>query len=126
MEDPTARLSAVREQGLLPDDAVGVYLVGSLARGWASPQSDVDIAVFATSEWESDTSTPLPIPLSPSRVMAESFYAGDRRWEVMYWLTGQVDQILAKVSWRARSCRLAARSTIRSIPCWSHTASTSA
>ncbi len=99
MEDPTSWLSSLRERDLLPDDVVGVYLVGSLARGWANPQSDVDIAVFAASEWESDTSTPLPIPLNPSRVTAESFYAGDRRWEVVYWLTGQVDQILAKVSW---------------------------
>lgn len=99
MEDRTTWLSPLRERDLLPDDAVAACLVGSLARGWANPQSDVDIVVFTTSEWESDTCTPLPIPLNPSRVLSESFYSGDRRWEVVYWLTGQVDQVLAKVSW---------------------------
>lgn len=84
---------------MLPDDAVAVCLVGSLARGWANPQSDVDIAIFTTAEWQSETCTSLPLPLNPARVQSESFYHDDRRWEIVYWLTGHVEQILTKVSW---------------------------
>ncbi|WP_185995758.1 nucleotidyltransferase domain-containing protein [Nocardioides campestrisoli] len=99
MTDAEKWLSPLRERGLVPDDMVAASLVGSLARGWANPQSDVDIAVFVTREWESDACMALPLPLNPPRVMSEGFNSGDRRWEVVYWTLGQVDQMLAKVSW---------------------------
>lgn len=99
MQNSADWLSPLRERDFIPTDAAAVCLVGSLARGWSNPQSDVDIVVFAPTEWKSETSSSLPLPLNPGRVQSESFYMHDRRWEVVYWLTEHLDQILAKVSW---------------------------
>lgn len=99
MADEAGRLAQLQGRDLLPADTVAVALVGSLARGWANPESDVDIAVFTSSNRESATATPLSVPLDPGHVTSETFTLGERKWEVVYWLTDQVDQMLNKVSW---------------------------
>ncbi|MFG2531015.1 hypothetical protein [Streptomyces sp. NPDC048516] len=92
-------LAPVRERGLVPDDAVAAFVVGSAARGWHNARSDFDIYVVTAAERHSETSNSMPVPLDPPRVRSETFYEHDKRWEVTYWLDSQIDQMLAKVSW---------------------------
>ncbi|MEV6328823.1 nucleotidyltransferase domain-containing protein [Streptomyces sp. NPDC051909] len=94
-------LRLLRERELIPEDCLAVSVVGSVARGWHNDQSDFDIYVVTSNEAESAGQSSIAMPLNPPRVRTEMFYAGDRRWEVTYWLDSQYEQMLAKVSWDA-------------------------
>jgi Nucleotidyltransferase domain len=96
--DGPEMLACLNADGLLPQDAVAVFCVGSVARGWANEGSDYDIAVIVPgSRTPAGTST-LPVPLEPAFVPVHVGYSAGRRWEVKYWTDSQVDQMLAKVS----------------------------
>lgn len=92
-------LAPLCERQLIPADCIGALVVGSAARGWLNPRSDIDLYLVTTEEVSSDTGTLIPMSLNPPRVQSESFYYGGRRWEVTYWLERQVEQVLARVSW---------------------------
>ncbi|MEU3608348.1 hypothetical protein AB0E83_23310 [Streptomyces sp. NPDC035033] len=94
-------LRPLRERGLVPRGALAAFVVGSAARGWHNPRSDFDVYIVAGAERVSPTSGTVPVPLEPPFLRTEAFVANERRWDVTYWLEGQVDQILAKVSWDA-------------------------
>ena len=92
-------LEPLRRRELIPEDSQAVVVVGSAARGWNNARSDHDVYVVTTRAWDTPTSRPIPMPLDPPGVQSETFHEDGRRWEVTYWLDGQIDQLLAKVSW---------------------------
>jgi hypothetical protein len=88
------------ERGLLPDDALSVFVVGSMARGWATEASDVDLVVVTRDRFEGgDKAYSLDVPLRPGSLPTIAFDHDGRRWEIRYWLDDQVDQLFDKVSW---------------------------
>ncbi|MFI1015809.1 hypothetical protein [Streptomyces sp. NPDC020965] len=100
-ESVTQWLTPLQENGLVPEDAVAAFVVGSAARGWHNARSDFDIYIVTQGERLSATGKSSPVPLDPPYVQSEIFYHEERRWEVTYWLEQQIGQILSKVSWEA-------------------------
>ncbi|WP_326615203.1 nucleotidyltransferase domain-containing protein (plasmid) [Streptomyces scopuliridis] len=94
-------LALLRERHLIPEGTQAAFVVGSVARGWHNPRSDYDIYVVSNPLYAAETSEAIPVPLEPSFVSVEVFYAREKRWEVKYWSDAQIDQMLAKVSWEA-------------------------
>lgn len=92
-------LAEITRRGLLPDASRAVLLVGSAARGWDNPTSDYDISVVHVGEPWRGSGPDLQVPLEPAILPTEVIYVDGRRWELKYWLDGQVDQMLGKVSW---------------------------
>lgn len=84
---------------LIPADAVAAFLVGSMARGWGHATSDVDVVVVTRSPVTTRDKQSIDVPLEPAVLPISVFEHEDRRWEVKFWLDGQVDQLIAKVSW---------------------------
>ncbi|MCU1640739.1 MAG: nucleotidyltransferase protein [Nocardia sp.] len=93
--------SALTLHDLMPPDPKAVLLVGSHARGWAHESSDVDVIVVVEQPISDPRAGGIEVALQPERVQAVATYADDARLEVKYWLTGQIDQVLDKVSWDA-------------------------
>lgn len=89
------RLSAA---GFLPPDTLAAFCVGSVARGWATPTSDVDIYVVTDEPFRSAEAIGIMVPLHPDVIWAHNAYADGQRWEIKYWTNGQIDQMLGKVS----------------------------
>lgn len=95
-------LAPLRERQLIPEGTRAAFIVGSVARGWHNPRSDYDIYVVSNPlHIAAEASEVIPVPLEPSIVSVEVFYAQDKRWEVKYWSDAQIDQMLDKVSWEA-------------------------
>ncbi|MFD9004291.1 hypothetical protein ACFV0T_25600 [Streptomyces sp. NPDC059582] len=92
-------LEPLRERELIPDGCLAALVVGSSARGWNNTRSDHDVYVITSRGWDTPTSRPIPVPLDPPGVCSETFHQDGRRWEVTYWLDGQIEQLLSKVSW---------------------------
>ncbi|KUL21338.1 hypothetical protein [Streptomyces regalis] len=97
--DFSSCLPELAGRGLLPASYRSAFVVGSLARGWANAASDVDIYVIGDAPWPGPVSSAIRVSLSHPEVPTESWYVADRRWELKYWTTGQLDEILTKVSW---------------------------
>jgi hypothetical protein len=91
----------LKEMGLLPDDELATVIVGSTARGWAHSTSDLDVVVISQTLVVDERLASLDVPLSPGLVPVTTFQARDMAWEVKFWIDGQVDQLLEKVSWTA-------------------------
>ncbi|MFD5483313.1 hypothetical protein [Streptomyces hawaiiensis] len=111
-EDGPHLLGLLREQGLLPDTYLCVYAAGSLVRGWGNETSDLDLYVVtddgASDEGENGTPAASagvedfhPVALTPDRVPVAVPTLGDRRGDVEYWSAGQLEQLMAKISWEA-------------------------
>ncbi|RYJ03588.1 MAG: hypothetical protein EON52_17605, partial [Actinomycetales bacterium] len=83
-------LRPLRERGLIPDDVLAAFVVGSAARGWHNSRSDFDIYVVSPSDRESESSRSISMPLNPPHIRSEMFYEDARRWEVTYWLDAQI------------------------------------
>ncbi|MEU9050269.1 nucleotidyltransferase domain-containing protein [Streptomyces sp. NPDC048384] len=86
-------------RGLLPASYRSAFVVGSLARGWANAASDVDIYVVGDTPWSGPASAAFRVSLGHPEVPTDSWYTDDRRWELKYWTTGQLAEVLDKVSW---------------------------
>jgi len=97
--DLTGVVERLRDEGLLPADALAVLCVGSVARGWANERSDYDLVVVTREPFADDRVRGLPVPLEPKTLPTVGIRVDGRRWEIKYWLDTQVDQILAKVTW---------------------------
>jgi hypothetical protein len=106
-----ARLvGSLRAKDLIPDDVTAVLSVGSLATGWANGRSDYDFYIVARSPWGGRTSSKVVLPLRPRTVPVMAAEVGGRRWDIKYWTTSQIDQLLRKVAWREfESSRVPAR-----------------
>lgn len=99
--DVDRMLETLHVRQLVPDTCQAIYVVGSAARGWSNKRSDVDICVISSEPWPGPETVGVPVLLQPSVVQWHTFHAAGRGWDVAYWLDGQVDQMLAKVSWSA-------------------------
>jgi hypothetical protein len=93
----TAVSAVLADGGRLPSDRLAVCVVGSVARGWDNPASDVDMWVV-TEAVRPPTSRSAPVGLDPDRIAVEVGWAGDRRCEVKYWTDDQVGQVVAKMA----------------------------
>ncbi|WAZ21802.1 hypothetical protein STRCI_003001 [Streptomyces cinnabarinus] len=71
---------------------------GSLVRGWGNATSDLDVHVVAPEAWQSSIDEAEHVALEPNTLPFEETFVEGRRWDVEYWTTGQVEQVLAKVS----------------------------
>ena len=91
-------LPVLREQGLVPDTELAIFVVGSMARGWAHATSDLDIVVVSAKPLTDDRLFGQDIPLVPDSLGVVAFRHERRRWEVKFWLDTQVDQLFDKVS----------------------------
>jgi predicted nucleotidyltransferase len=100
MPDPARCLDELRSRDLLPDRYECVYATGSIVRGWGNETSDFDLYVITDAPWQSETSDPSPVALFPETIGVEIFHVDGVRWDVEYWTTGQVDQAIAKTSWK--------------------------
>lgn len=92
-------LDELSRRDLLPSGCRAAYVTGSLARGWANPLSDVDIYLVCDEPWRNPSASFFSVPLRHPTVATTYFHAQERRWELKYWTTDQVDQLLDKVSW---------------------------
>lgn len=92
-------LEELRNRGFLPEDFAAVFIGGSVARGWNNPLSDIDFYVVVPEPWASETADHVTVPLTPNRIATEAFDVDGRRWEVRYWLSSQMEQVLEKISW---------------------------
>lgn len=89
----------LQSRGLLPASALAVIVGGSVARGWQHARSDTDFYVVVAEGWTGDSNGVNAVALEPASVPTYSLSVAGRRWELRYWLDGQVDQLLTKVSW---------------------------
>lgn len=96
--------AVLRAQDLLPpaDSELAIFVVGSVARGWAHENSDIDVVVVCRDRFEDDPRVVFSdIPLDPGSIPGVTFKNDGISWQVKYWQDSQVDQLLAKVSWPA-------------------------
>ncbi|WP_251095275.1 hypothetical protein [Streptomyces sp. Caat 7-52] len=100
-EDRTHQLEELRALDLLPESWVCVFEAGSLVRGWGNASSDVDLYVISEEPWTGEGVSHHPVPLVPAVVLGEEAFVGAMRWDIRYWTRGQVEQVLAKVTWKA-------------------------
>jgi hypothetical protein len=96
--DVAALSAELAGNGLLPPDRRAVCVVGSVARGWDNPTSDLDLCVVTGAPWSAGSSRSAPVGLDPDRIAVEVSWALDRRCEVKYWTDDQVSQVVAKVA----------------------------
>lgn len=90
------------DRDLLPDDALSVFVVGSMARGWANDASDIDLVVVTRDRFEGgEKAFSLDVPLRPGSLPTVAFDHDGRRWEIRYWQDSQVTQVFEKVGWDA-------------------------
>lgn len=97
-DDVAAIVPALNEIGILPDDVVGVFYSGSLARGWGNEGSDLDVHVVTEAPWPSSLIEHSAVILEPNTLSHEATTISGRRCDVEYWTTGQLEQLLEKVS----------------------------
>lgn len=104
--------SRLREAGMLPPACRALYVGGSVARGWSTETSDIDLYVVSAAPWPEMPGQPAPVALDPSTIAMTTFVVEDRRCDIEYWLASQVDQLLAKVSAEAYQSRRAVEEKI--------------
>jgi predicted nucleotidyltransferase len=92
-------VAELERRKLVPEASLAVLMVGSTARGWANPKSDYDIAVISAGAQWRGSGPDIAVPLEPAVVPTEVIYVAGRRWELKYYLDGQVDQMFGKVTW---------------------------
>lgn len=91
-------------KGHVPSVAEGLIclmLVGSQARGWANPTSDFDICVVTRAPYKHAEARSVAVPLDPASTRVREFEVLGRRCELAYWTSGQIEQMVSKVSWSA-------------------------
>lgn len=89
------------DEGFLPEDLVAVALMGSVARGWSTSASDLDVLVISDTQLTHPEVRNMHASVDPPILQAAAFPYDGVRYEVKYWLDDQVDQALAKASWPA-------------------------
>lgn len=97
--DVNQLLATLRARQMVPDTCQAMLVVGSAAHGWSNKRSDVDLCLISTEPWSGPDGVGVDVPLQPTTVQWQTFHANDRGWDLAYWTDGQVDQMIAKVSW---------------------------
>jgi hypothetical protein len=92
-------IERLEHRSLLPADHLAVFCVGSVARGWANTNSDLDLTVVTSGPWHNRVGHSRSVPLQVGRVPVVEFQDDGHRWQVKYWQDRQVDQMLEKVGW---------------------------
>ncbi|KAA6202476.1 hypothetical protein F2B00_09810 [Streptomyces parvus] len=101
MIDAGTVMLRLSDRGLLPDDTVAVFWVGSVARGWANSTSDFNFYIISESAWSREGMAAKSAPLNPSVIPVHVLQVDGVCWKLKHWTTGQADQMLAKVGWEA-------------------------
>ena len=105
--DTSTAVAEVTAAGLLPAERCAVLVVGSVAYGWDTPTSDLDLCVITSQPWPGGPAGPtnpvssLPVLVEPGDIRVEVTRVGGRRCELKYWTDSQLDQTLDKVGWDA-------------------------
>lgn len=89
----------MRARDLIPTDVHCVFAAGSLIRGWGNASSDLDLYVVSEHLWRGAHTETAEVALDPGCIRVNSFYVGERRWDIDYWTNDQVRQAISKVSW---------------------------
>jgi hypothetical protein len=97
--DAAKCLSHLEDLDLLPDDLVAVLGVGSAARGWGNESSDLNFYVVSAAPWTREGVAAKSAPLRPPAVPVSVVRVDGTVWKLKHWSDGQVEQILAKVTW---------------------------
>ncbi|MEV0622094.1 hypothetical protein AB0I81_52865 [Nonomuraea sp. NPDC050404] len=95
----TQVLAGLRTADLLPASHECVFVSGSVVRGWGNPTSDLDLHVISAEPWTGGESS--HVALDPGTLRHEGAFVDGVRWDVEYWLGGQIEQLLEKVSWKS-------------------------
>jgi hypothetical protein len=96
-----AVLTAMAGHGLLPPDALAVYLTGSRVRGWGNRASDVDVVVVSPDSWSPPDGGGNPVGWGAARIRHVKTAIDGQPYDVEYWTEEQVTGLLGKVSWQA-------------------------
>lgn len=99
--NPAHHIAYLRSVDLLPRQIVCLLLVGSQASGWATQDSDVDLLVVTRKPWRPKDSHMVSVPLDPAKIASSIAHYNAQRVETKYITTGQIDQIIDKVTWSA-------------------------
>lgn len=91
-------LNQLAARGLLPEPCESAFVVGSFARGWENPGSDLDIYVVMPAPWQGPVTQQIAVTAHPGTVPATIEFVDHVRWEVKYWLDSQIAQVIARVS----------------------------
>lgn len=105
--DTSTAIAEVTAAGLLPAERCAVLVVGSVAWGWDTPTSDLDLCVVAPQPWPGAPGGPtnpvstLPVLVDPPDIRVEVTKVAGRPCQLKYWTDAQVAQVLGKVGWAA-------------------------
>jgi hypothetical protein len=105
--DTSTAVAELTAAGLLPAERHAVLVVGSVAWGWDTPTSDLDVCVVAPRQWPGGPDGPtnpvssLPVLLDPDDIKVEVTKVAGRPCQLKYWTGAQVARTLAKVGWDA-------------------------
>jgi hypothetical protein len=92
------KLGQIPGEIAIPDDAACVFASGSLVAGWGHATSDVDLYVVTAAPAPVTPTATFKLGLSsrPLPVVA-AFGPDGMRYDIEYWTTGQVDELLSAV-----------------------------
>ncbi|MFF1340784.1 hypothetical protein ACFVYT_23210 [Streptomyces sp. NPDC058290] len=96
--DTSGVIAALGSRNLLPDAYETVFASGSLIRGWGNPTSDLDVHVVTKDVWISTIDETNHVALEPNTLQYEGTFVDGRRWDIEYWTSSQLEQVLSKVS----------------------------
>lgn len=91
-------LQQLAERELLPARYEAALVVASVARGWDSPASDLDLCLVTTDPWTGRADQRIRIATSEQPVPAVVCHVAGQRWDVKYWLDSQVAAVIEAVS----------------------------
>lgn len=91
-------IGTLEQRGLLPQTYDCVYVTGSIIRGWGNAGSDYDLYVISDRPWQSDTADYVKGTNGRHPLALESTRVAERSWDLEYWMSQQVEALLARVS----------------------------
>lgn len=105
--DTSTAVAELTAAGLLPAERHAVLVVGSVAWGWDTPTSDLDLCVVARQPWPGGPGGPtnpvstLPVLVEPADIKVEVTKVAGRPCQLKYWTGDQIAQVLDKLGWDA-------------------------
>jgi hypothetical protein len=94
-------LDRIPREIVIPDDAVCVFVSGSLVAGWGHASSDVDLYVVTSTPAPMTPTASFELGLTEQPIPVVAAFGPDgMRYDVEYWTTTQVDELLTAVDRR--------------------------